>query len=53
MEDIDGDGKTVLDGDCWESNVDLFHRRALDHGVTANDIYLGAEDLPMWYRYQL
>ena len=21
-DDIDGDGKTIFDGDCWESNVD-------------------------------
>ena len=46
-EDADGDGRTVLQGDCWDSLIDpVPPEGALDHGVTALDIYEGAEDLP-------
>ena len=43
-QDLDGDGKTALDGDCWDSLEDpKVPDGALDHGVTAKDIYEGAE----------
>ena len=45
--DVDGDGRTLLEGDCWESTVDpVPPEGALDHGVTASDVYVGAVDLP-------
>ncbi len=45
--DADGDGLSVVDGDCWDYSTDpVPPEGALDHGVTASDIYPGAEDLP-------
>ena len=47
IKDHDGDGQTLLDGDCWNSLEDpVPPANALDHGVTAAQIYQGAEDLP-------
>ena len=47
IKDHDGDGQTLLDGDCWNSLEDpVPPENALDHGVTAAQIYQGAEDLP-------
>jgi hypothetical protein len=47
VEDIDGDGNSLLNGDCWDSlNDPIPPEGALDFGVTAADIYVGAEDLP-------
>ena len=45
--DVDGDGITPLDGDCWDSpdpppQID----GALSHNLTAGDIYTGAVDTP-------
>ncbi len=45
--DGDGDGLSVLDGDCWDyPNDPVPPEGALNHGVTAKDIYVGAIDLP-------
>ena len=45
--DVDGDGRTAADGDCWDfPNDPIPPDGALNHGVTAADIYVGAEDLP-------
>jgi hypothetical protein len=47
VEDLDGDGFGPLDGDCWDSMSDpIPPEGALDYGITASDIYEGAEDLP-------
>ncbi len=47
-EDIDGDGWTIADGDCWESSEQPFLvEGALEHDLTAADIYPGAPDV--WY----
>ena len=47
IEDVDGDGRTSFDGDCWDSSVDpVPPAGALNHGVTAADVYPGAVDLP-------
>ena len=47
VPDIDGDGVTVLDGDCWDSLIDpVPPTGAINHGITALDIYPGALDLP-------
>ena len=47
VEDQDGDGHSVLEGDCWDSAQDpVPPPSALDHGVTASDIHVDAVDLP-------
>jgi hypothetical protein len=40
-DDLDGDGYTVEDGDCWESSEPL-----AGSGLTGADIFPGAEDVP-------
>ena len=45
--DGDGDGLSAVEGDCWDYPMDPTPPEgAIDHGVTAEDIYVGAEDLP-------
>ena len=47
IQDVDGDGKTLLDGDCWDSALDpVPPDGALDYGITALDIGPESEDLP-------
>ena len=47
IQDVDGDGKTLLDGDCWDSSLDpVPPEGAMDYGVKAEDIGPEAEDLP-------
>ena len=47
-EDIDGDGWTVEDGDCWEDSTQpSWVEGALEHALTSADIYPGAPDA--WY----
>ena len=47
IQDVDGDGKTLLNGDCWDSALDPKPPEgALDYGVTAADIGPESEDLP-------
>ena len=45
--DVDKDNVSALEGDCWlgasDPNPPI---GALDHGVTASDIYPGAVDIP-------
>lgn len=48
LEDIDGDGWTVAEGDCWESSTQPHQvTGALPHALTSADIYPGA--LEQWY----
>lgn len=48
LTDIDGDGWTVEDGDCWEDSVQPTQvDGALTHTLTSADIYPGAPDA--WY----
>lgn len=48
LTDIDGDGWTVEDGDCWEDSVQPTQvAGALAHTLTSADIYPGAPDV--WY----
>ena len=45
--DLDNDKTSVFEGDCWQGTVDpVPPSGALDHGVKAHDIYVGAVDLP-------
>jgi hypothetical protein len=45
--DIDGDGLSSAEGDCWESSeAPVPPEGALDHGLSASDIGPGVEDLP-------
>ena len=45
--DIDGDGLSAAEGDCWDSSLDpVPPEGAQDHGVKAGDISPDAEDLP-------
>ena len=48
IADIDGDGWTIEDGDCWEDSVQpTLVEGALSHSLTSTDIYPGAPDF--WY----
>ena len=48
LADIDGDGWTVEDGDCWEDSTQpTLVEGALVHALTSADIYPGAIDV--WY----
>ena len=48
VADIDGDGWTIEDGDCWEDSVQpTLVEGALTHSLTSVDIYPGAPDV--WY----
>ena len=48
LADIDGDGWTIEDGDCWEDSIQpTLVEGALMHGFTSADIYPGARDV--WY----
>ena len=48
IADIDGDGWTIEDGDCWEDSIQpTLVDGALTHSLTSADIYPGARD--MWY----
>ena len=44
--DVDGDGTTILDGDCWEQGDPPQIEGALEHTLTANDIGVGKYDAP-------
>ena len=44
--DVDGDGTTILDGDCWEQGDPPQIEGALEHVLTANDIGVGKYDAP-------
>ena len=45
--DIDGDGQSPFQGDCWESSESPPQvEGALGHALTAEDIYSGAFDAP-------
>ena len=47
VQDLDGDGKTFLDGDCWDGLEDpVPPEGAFDYGITADMIGVGNEDLP-------
>ena len=47
IQDVDGDGKTILDGDCWDSTADpVPPKGALNYGLTALDIGPEQIDLP-------
>ena len=48
LADIDGDGWTIEDGDCWEDSTQpTLVEGALVHTLTSADIYPGAQDI--WY----
>ena len=48
LEDIDGDGWTVAEGDCWEGSTQPWVQEgALDHEVVSSDVYPGAPE--QWY----
>lgn len=48
VEDIDGDGWTIADGDCWEDSTQPWVQEgALSHEVVSSDVYPGAPE--QWY----
>lgn len=46
--DIDGDGWTIEEGDCWEGSTQpTLVEGALSHSITSADIYPGVETFGM------